>query len=333
MKQELTKQLDAFQKNLPDYPRCTNDLEFGCYALSKSLAITKKTIQHNHTNSKMWMVFDIDRELNPYDIMDLMFLPPPNLFIQNPENGRSHVAYSLEVPVHMNPNSNQKVIRYAGAVECAMRKRLDSDLGYTGFLMKNPLHKHWNTTEMYPNSYDLDTLASFLDLTEYGDRRIPLDYGIGRNVTLFNKLRFWAYRNIYDYRPHSHSGWIRAVEDKSHQYNCRFEGMLPHREVGYISKSVHTWVWNKYWIKTPPVNRGRDAMQGSLLGEPDKLVLSALNTNKARIRATQAKIDDAVVQILQLKKKVTQKAIMEVSGLHRNTVQKYCNREYLSQFK
>ncbi|MDV7393619.1 primase C-terminal domain-containing protein, partial [Arthrospira platensis SPKY1] len=84
---------------------------------------------------------------------------------------------------------------------------------------------------------DLDGLASWLDLTQYNDRRKNLpDYGLGRNCTLFDRLRHWAYKAIRQGWP-SYERWLMAVEQRAHAYND-FSTPLSSNEVDHIAKSV-----------------------------------------------------------------------------------------------
>ena len=316
------EQLELFRQHLPKKPYCTNQLGSLIIRNAKT-AQSMRYIQHNQKNEKMWLVYDIDRAIHPLDIENELLLPPPNLFIQNPKNEHAHIAYSLFVPIHVNANSSQKVLRFAAAIDCAYQDRLKADKGYSGLIMKNPLHKHWITIQQYPQSYDLGDLACYVNLRKYNDRRKRnLNYGLGRNCTMFEKLRMWAYRNIKNYRPHRELEWFNAVFDKCEWINTQFESPLPFCEVKATSKSVSKWVWRYY---EPKVNRGRDAIQNYSLDLTDKRILSAKNTNKARINTTQAKIMDAVKVLHEQGKKTTQKAISEVSGLSTRTIRKYKN--------
>lgn len=82
-----------------------------------------------------------------------------------------------------------KPLKYAAAVENALRKKLDADTGYSGLLCKNPNHGHWKIAVWQPELYTLDWLADFLDLNAANNKEIVADYGLGRNCTLFDKTR------------------------------------------------------------------------------------------------------------------------------------------------
>ena len=95
-------------------------------------------------------------------------------------------------------------------------------------------------TEWEPRLYELGDLASWLDLSSFNDRRRRLpDYGLGRNHTLFEKLRRWAYRAIRQGWP-EYERWHVAVLERARAYND-FEAPLPDNEVRAIAKSVAKW--------------------------------------------------------------------------------------------
>ena len=151
----------------------------------------------------------------------------------------------LETAVHLNENSSQKAIRFAAAVDCALTSQMDADGQYSGLIAKNPTHDHWRTYMINSESYELGELAEYLDLDSYGDRRRSMpDTGLGRNVNLFNKLRFWAYKAIRQGWPDSEQ-WHRAVLDRAIGYNTT-ANPLPYGEVRNTAKSVAKWTYKNF---------------------------------------------------------------------------------------
>lgn len=284
-------------------------------------AIGHKYIQHNHVNSKLWLTYDIDRPFCIEELHNDLDLPVPNLFIRNPENNRAHIAYSLSVPVHLNDGSSQKPIRFAGAIDCAYQKALRADRGYAGLVMKNPLHEHWDTTEWREESYTLHELSEHVDLEPYADRRKKLeDYGLGRNCTLFENLRRWAYKHKRFFT--SGDAFFQAVLEQSDNLSSQFAAPLPHSEVLATAKSVSRWTW-RYYEGNGQKNRGRDALQGSQLDLHDKQVLSAAITNRQRSEATETAIKTAILRLQAVDKKITIASVAKQARIHRNTVSKY----------
>ena len=133
-----------------------------------------------------------------------------------------------------------KPLRYAAAVENALRKKLEADAGYSGLICKNPNHGHWKIAVWQPELYTLDWLADFLDLNAANDKEIVADYGLGRNCTLFDKTRKWAYRAIRQGWP-EYEQWLQACYERASAYNLQFAAPLDENEVSGIAKSIAKW--------------------------------------------------------------------------------------------
>ncbi|WP_180015693.1 primase C-terminal domain-containing protein, partial [Acinetobacter sp. YH16031] len=71
--------------------------------------------------------------------------------------------------------------------------------------------------------------------------------GLGRNVTMFEKGRHWAYKAIRDYMHHNTSlEWEKAVRAQIEAINSGFEQPLPYSEVKATAKSIAKWVWQRF---------------------------------------------------------------------------------------
>ncbi|MDK1521191.1 replication initiation protein, partial [Klebsiella pneumoniae] len=138
------------------------------------------------------------------------------------------------------PDGKMKPLRYAAAVENALRKKLEADAGYSGLICKNPNHSHWRIAVWQPELYTLDWLADFLDLNAANDKEIVADYGLGRNCTLFDKTRKWAYRAIRQGWP-EYDQWLQACYERATAYNLHFSSPLDDNEVTGIAKSIAKW--------------------------------------------------------------------------------------------
>ena len=130
-------------------------------------------------------------------------------------------------------------------MENALRKKLDADTGYSGLICKNPNHSHWKLAVWQPELYTLDWLADSLDLSAANDKEIVADYGLGRNCTLFDKTRKWAYRAIRQGWP-EYEQWLQACYECACAYNLQFAAPLDENEVSGIAKSIATWTSNRF---------------------------------------------------------------------------------------
>lgn len=269
----MSAQLKLFETALPRKPYCSDQLESGLLIRSKGQAVRKRYVQHNEPNSILWLAFDIDRPTHPEEAYDLG-LPLPNIWIQNPENRHAHLLYSLGVPVHINPDSSPKAQRFLASIDVGMTTKLEADANYAGLICKNPLHKHWNTLALNDDSYDLTYLSDFVDLSFANDKRKNLPaIGLGRNVTLFDRTREWAYKAIRSHRgDRDFNVWLDSVKAKAIAYND-FTAPLALSEITATAKSIAKYCW-KMDGRAEEAFIKRQSFKGKRSGEA-RLALSA----------------------------------------------------------
>ncbi len=202
---------------LPRKPYCVDQYGPGIRWRIRSVdqALRHLHIQPN-TKTVIWrMVFDIDRPGGAF-AHDAANLPPPSWAATNPANGHAHTAYEIAIPVSMIDRKT-KPARLLIAIEKAFGHRLGADPAYSGVICKNPLHSHWKVIELCPTAYDLSELADWVapELAAKQVKGVDPDadcYCIGRNFTMFEHLRKWAYRAVREYwRPHGEDAWQAAV--------------------------------------------------------------------------------------------------------------------------
>jgi hypothetical protein len=193
----------------------------------------------------IYFVFDDDKENSALSWFDAN-LPIPFWTTQNSENGHCHHCYKLEIPLCTSEFASIKAIKYAQAVYYAYALKLGADLSYSQLITKNPLHPKWRTTFWTKRAYSLDYLADFVDLPKKLPKKLEV-VGLGRNVTMFEKGRHWAYKAIRDYMHHSSSyEWEQAVRTQIEAINSSFEQQLPYSEVKATAKSIAKWVWQRF---------------------------------------------------------------------------------------
>jgi len=206
--------------------------------------LSKLLVQHNMKHSLAWLVYDLDSENALLEWGDRN-APAPNIAAINPENGHGHLFYGLENPVHNYEKASARALRYMAAVDVALTALLGADPDYSKLISKNPTHPHWRAFLPRIELYDLDELASWLDLALYMDRRrrVPM-VGFGRNCTLFEKLRLWAYRERRKEQQYfSANMFQQACMWRGYAINAEFTPPLPHSEVRSTAKSVANWTW------------------------------------------------------------------------------------------
>jgi len=244
----LSAQLELFTQRLPHRPYHSDDLAYGLKIAGAEKASKFKYIQHNSPAFVSWLVFDIDRK-NSADDWYTRDLPPPAWVASTPKTGRCHVAYGLVHPVVKTDAGRTSPLRYAAAIEEAYRVRLDADAGYAGLITKNPLNHSWRIW-LPPSSndglYSLDDLAEYVELPKTKAKRTAEERGLGRNVSLFDTLRVWAYVEIRRYwKPGGADKWDAMVALEAVKLNDSLFGQnrLSVAELRGIAKSVSRWTW------------------------------------------------------------------------------------------
>lgn len=240
----VQQQLDLFE-SLPNKPYCMDDKPGYMLIRTKSIAIKKPYIQINPPLMTIYFVFDDDKDDAALSWFDAG-LPKPLWTTQNPDNGRCHHCYKLEIPLCTSEFASVKAIKYAQAVYYAYALKMGADSSYSHLITKNPLHPQWRTTYWTDQAYSLDYLADFVDLPKKLPKKLEV-VGLGRNVTMFEKGRHWAYKAIRDYMHHSSSyEWERVVRAQIEAINSGFEQPLAYSEVKATAKSIAKWVWQRF---------------------------------------------------------------------------------------
>jgi hypothetical protein len=238
------QQLDLFA-NLPKRPYCMDEKPGYMLVRSKDIAIKKPYLQINPPKQVIYFVFDDDKgdaAVSWYEAG----LPKPLWTTQNQENGHCHHCYKLELPLCTSEFASVKAIKYAQAIYYAYALKMGADLAYSKLITKNPLHPQWRTTFWTDKAYSLDYLADFVELPKRIPKKLE-QVGLGRNVTLFETGRYWAYKAVRDYlHHHSSSAWEKAVLAQMESINEGFEPPLTHVEVKATAKSIARWVWQRF---------------------------------------------------------------------------------------
>jgi len=236
--------LKLFNDRLPLKPYFTDELQYGLRIAGKERALLARYIQFNQPHAQYWLCFDVDRPGAAIDWSDRN-APAPTLTIMNKANGHAHLLYALKTAVRTAPDGKIKPLKYAAAVESALREKLDADVGYSGLICKNPNHDNWQIAVWQPELYTLDWLADSLNLKSANDKTILPDYGLGRNCTLFDKTRKWAYRAIRQGWP-AYEQWQLACYERANAYNLQFSSPLDENEVHGIAKSIAKWTISRF---------------------------------------------------------------------------------------
>ncbi len=248
----LQKEVLFHPDRWPRRPYCTNDFKNGISLKILRYAFKMQYLQYNTPHLRSWIVLDCDFRGAAMAWVDVP-LPPPTWTAMNPDNGHAHLVWGLSTPVLMEGHEvRNRPIRYLCAIESMMRDKLNADPGFAGLMTKNPLNPRWKVS-FGPNfGYELGELAEWLPgLDRYipKPRRPVEDVSLGRNVSLFDQLRIWAYSSVLEYKhKKDQPGWMSACKTQALVLNTQFEVPLSSSEVLQVAKSVAKWTWRHFSV-------------------------------------------------------------------------------------
>jgi hypothetical protein len=284
--------LEKFNESLENKIRCTDNFDDGVFFRTKQKAINYKYISVNQ-NYKSQIIIDIDKPSSAF-LWEKENLPPPSLIIINKINTHSHYIYQLNTPVIYTENGRPKPQKFYEAVDSALTNKLNGDLGYSGLITKNPNHKEWGLIE-HNRTYDLSEFQEYLDIPAKGRRTSyrPLLEDGGRNTTIFNEVRLWAYVEVKNHI--SYETFRDCVSTKCHIRNIHFIPNLPSKEVNTIANSISKWVWkHRNSIGNRNINKGIMGLEDLSIDLNIKQSLAADYTNNVKKMKLIDKFSDVI---------------------------------------
>jgi hypothetical protein len=317
---ERPPQLSLFSENLPRRPYCTDDPAFGLKILPAQAALEKRYIQYNPPAVISWLAYDIDR---PYAGFGQEFetVAPPNIVVVSPTSGRAHYLYGIAAGVSTTSAARDKPRRLLAAIDEGYRDALQADPGFAQLICKNPLSDYWRVELLREDLYDLHELAEYVDLEE-ADKRIrktPKKHrkGVGRNCSLFDSLRTWAYKWVGDYRAGGAERWAEVVLAKAEKLNT-FTDPLPLSEIRATARSVAKWTFSRYDGKMTASSLAADGLT------PEAFSLLQSNLGKMGMAKRWGDNTEKRAQAVALRMQgLTQVAIAQQLGVTQKTISKW----------
>ncbi|MBJ7544118.1 replication initiation protein [Rhodomicrobium udaipurense] len=240
---------ESFIQSIPTVTWSANSPARDMRRRPRADAVRFRRLAFNSAASKRWLVFDID-DCDAMDAPHDASLPMPTLAIVNRRDGHGHLAYRLRSPVTFSDRAREAPRRFVADVERDMTLLLGADRAYTGPLAKNPLHRDFRTFATN-RDFELRELAAHVDRDAAHALRATCsrEIGLGRNCTVFNDLRVYAYRAVINFkRRDDFRGFLHrlaAVADDLRQ-NPAFMTPLPQTETIGIVRSVARWTWKNF---------------------------------------------------------------------------------------
>jgi len=303
--------IEELIESLSDKVNSTDNFEDGTKYRKRDKALGYRYIEHNQLY-KRYIALDIDSPSSAF-LWEEKNLPPPTIITISPESGRCHYLWELKTPVIYTQAGRRAPQRFYEAVDMALTRAVPgADPAYVGRFTKNPCHPHWKVLQ-HRVSYELEDFMEYVDITP--QRKLQrYQNGLGRNCTLFDNLRFWAYPavKLYD----AYEDFQEDVNTQAFNINAEFTGSpagtLFYKEVLSTAKSVGAWTWRHRHDKL--VNRGVMDLPGDM---PllEKQRQAAAYTHTSRTTSTRQRIVEAVAALRMQGTPLTQKAVAIHSGL------------------
>jgi hypothetical protein len=318
---DLSVTLNNFIERLPTFPLCTDSFTNGSAHKPREVALKRDYIQFNPHHYQQALAFDVDREY-AFEAWEDANLPRPSFItLSKNGNGHAHLVYVFKTPIATHDHARFQPMRWAAAIERGFTRRLGADRGYAGLLTKNPLTHDTIATGALYDLLDLDARLDYSDKAP--DYKRGVSQGLGRNVEMFDTVRFDAYREVSSFN--SFDAFNNWVIQRCESVNSGFETPLPMCEPRATAKSVACWTYkNRHKVGGHYKNKG--AMMLDMVDDMDlkeRQQAGAEYTNKVQRERTQSAIQQAYTLIAKLGKKPTQNAIAEHTGLSLRTVKTY----------
>ncbi|GKS97668.1 replication initiation protein [Acidovorax sp. SUPP2825] len=318
--------LKAFINALPDKVRSTDDFQYGCKFRKK-----RKALQHLYVELpqfyKKYIALDIDKPGSAY-FWDSVGLPPPTFVIVNPENAHCHYLYELKIPVYYTEQARRAPQKFFEATDIALTNLLGADLGYVGHFIKNPLHPHWRLIH-HPVRYDLEDFMEWgVELKGNKNKQCLKESPEGRNTTLFDTLRLWAYQDVL--HQSSYEPFQQDVDSKALSLNGAFldceKGVLPAKEVLSTAKSVGNWTWRHRSTIGQQKNRGIMQLPADMPKTAKQVAgASYAHANNSAKQSTREAVLQAAIGLKALGIPITQQSVAIRADVSMRTVKNHWN--------
>lgn len=265
---------------LPHRPYATNDFDRGQFRMSRVEALGMRYIEHSPHALLGSIVIDCDE---PDAAMRAFERPrdhpAPSWVAQSP-SGRAHLGWWLGPNcVCRTDSARMAPLRLAHRIERGLCISVGGDFAYGGQLTKNPIHPDWETIYGPAEPYALRDLLT-IHTPRQIPRRLDRSAGLGRNVTLFDTARTWAYGQWWEHRDGGVDAWLTLVLQRCHALNTEFADPLPFVEVRATAHSIGKWIWRNF---DEIAYRARQAELGRKGGK----VVSPAKAEANRVRRTK----------------------------------------------
>jgi len=256
------------------------------------------------------VVLDCDDGHRLRELIEDRRIPGPNWIVWRegePGELRCHAVWTLEAPVHKGPNASRKPLEMLARAAEWLRHRTRADCSYSGLLTRCPFYERgdlrtqWLAKAPWP-------LLELLDWIPKGWRRPRVSTtSYGRNCSLFNGLRKWAYQ------PRNWKAGFEGIHATARLMNGQFDAPLPLREVRDVAKSVAGYV-------------GRKLAQKTWTQQTFSFLQAARGRKSGKTRRKKTAARNARILARRTETGATSRALAKEFGLHHVTIARILKR-------
>lgn len=329
-----------FYKHLPKMNRVADRSNYQDFRFVERSEVVSFNALFKHRRRDQYLVVDQDHEdINRWHYEGLK---EPHIVVKNRDNDKAHLFWRIDGFVCHDGNTPPKLLSLWNDCKAGLNYTLDGDPHFSDGFTKNPLSGDFTIqTRHDPSPYRLGDFVSDLAFPDRKTRHQARNMGNrfadlsqiteGRNNSLFNAMRFYAYNNKWRFVGQGRQAFHDEIAFMSLQSNSLFLNPLPKQEVlQTIVKSIVKWVWDKHpdkWLVCPD-NKNRGVCHTLGLIQPNMSLnqrqsVGADYTNDLRRQQCMEAITRAVMQLKTSGQRVSVSEVAKMAGMTRDTIYKY----------
>ena len=205
-----------------------------------------------HQNDRHFLIIDYDVKNGKPVVDHSHYDIEPNFVIYNPKNSNHQAYWFLRDAVHCQDESKyRKPFQYLRAIETAYDEKYGGDIKFGRYISRNPFFIGADTDWRHNERFKLKELADVVKLNQYriksGNKSTADNAHNSRNVTLFDELRYWAYKQ--DTSKFKYPEWQQRCLTQVATYNSFPTAMNIH-QITSIAKSVAQYTFNNHFFES-----------------------------------------------------------------------------------
>lgn len=310
---------------MPENMRCMFKKGKGSFWHKQEKAIADAPWVQTHLNDRWFVMVDFDG-LDEYWWQQLPV--KPNIVSFNPKNGNHQCYWLLRDAVHCHKVAKRnKPYKYLRLLEKAIDAKYKGDTHFARAISKNVFHPMWETDWIHDRAHTLAELHKGLelDLRDIKGRSIQppkrvrrAKKGNGeRNSTLFNSVRFRAYKEVSKYKALKGctlDDFTDLVAQWCHAENVWTDAEpLQRKEIEATATSIANFTWHVF---KPAKEKPQMTAEQIKTAQGN----AARMTNAKQRGAAEGAIKEAIAQLVAKGKKPSKAKVAEMVGMSRKNV-------------